>query len=199
MHGLIEKVFDYIFPPSEEAFLVRKITESQLKNLYTPFETQGILALSRFSNPVVRALIHEAKFNHNKTAQRALAQIFDLFLETHGKNYTHIIPIPLSLKRMRERGYNQVAEVLDLTHCAPHIASKILIRARDTKPQTLLSKQERIPNVVGAFLVSNHTDIKNAHILLIDDVSTTGATLRAGKEALIKHEPASITCLAFAH
>ena len=73
---------------------------------------------------------------------------------------------------------------------------------RDDRPsQTSLTREERLKNVTGAFSIAIEKApvIAGQRILLIDDVATTGATLRAAKAALLPHQPAAITYLALAH
>jgi ComF family protein len=111
--------------------------------------------------------------------------------------------VPLSHKRKKERGYNQVELVAQraCTKTSARLEKHILLKVRHTPPQTTLSKSERLKNVVGAFGIHDHTaeKISGKHIILLDDVTTTGATLHAAKAALLPHSPASVTCLALAH
>ena len=94
-----------------------------------------------------------------------------------------LIPVPLHPLRHRERGFNQIESVLNHLPQEFHdgrlsrIESGALVRVRETKPQTHLGRMERMSNVKGAFAVSDHTTVLSAHVILIDDVMTTGATL----------------------
>lgn len=111
-----------------------------------------------------------------------------------------VVPVPLSGLRQRSRGYNQASEL------AKHLARELdapmrpraLERIRHTAPQTRsASAVERARNVQGAFRCEDAA-VQGNRILLVDDVTTTGATLRASAEAL-KHGGASeVWCLTFA-
>lgn len=121
-------------------------------------------------------LIKQAKNSHNFFNYSPLKLPNILF------NFSQIIvmPVPLSKKRLRWRGFNQ-SELL-ATEFAKHFSlnlnSSDLIRSRHTKPQTKLKEIERKENVKNCFaVVGNGGDLKNKIILLIDDVVTTGSTL----------------------
>lgn len=116
------------------------------------------------------------------------------------EHYTLIIPIPLHGKRLRERGYNQslilakeVARRFSIS-----LDFSILRRNIPTKPQTNLKKKERMANVKGAFEVKNPERIRGQRILLIDDVYTTGSTVRECSRVLLKHHAAEVGILTLA-
>jgi ComF family protein len=90
-----------------------------------------------------------------------------------------VMPVPLHPQRLRQRGFNQA---LLLAHGMSirfgiTLDPNNLIRVRPTRPQVELSGQERIKNVAGAFGIRSPEIILNKHVLLIDDVYTTGATM----------------------
>jgi ComF family protein len=97
-----------------------------------------------------------------------------------------VFPVPLSRRRLRERGYNQAALFalpLALGLNVPY-RPKALRRVRHTRSQVDLSWGERRENVSGAFAASSD-DVSGKTILLVDDVITTGATLNACASALL--------------
>lgn len=116
-----------------------------------------------------------------------------------------IIPVPLSKERMRKRGYNQsqlLAEGLGQSTGIP-VLSDLLIRTVDNPTQTHLNRRERWENVQGIFKTTTqaHALLQGKHILLIDDVATTGATLSNCAQAILKDIPncrLSIATLALA-
>lgn len=112
-----------------------------------------------------------------------------------------IIPVPLHRWRFWRRRFNQSAE---LSRHLAHFSSKplcvdILERSRNTRQQTTLSASQRKKNVDGAFRVAKEkqAELKGRHILLIDDVYTTGATLRAATRCLSRYGAAQIDVLTF--
>jgi competence protein ComFC len=205
VYRFVRHIIDSIFPPREEALVVRKITDTDLRTLYSPHTVAQVCVLSSFTNPQVKALIHEAKFHQNSEAYERLAKLLWKYLDTEEKKdcatYT-IIPVPLSPERHKARGYNQVHEVVRACqNFLPNIQidADTLIRVRDTKPQTSLGREERLSNMQGAFSVINPAVIRDRDIILIDDVLTTGATLQAASEAVITCHPRSLTCISLAH
>ncbi len=101
---------------------------------------------------------------------------------------TALVPVPLSRDRHRERGFNQsevIAVALAKLWHVP-VWSNALERRTSTQSQTQLTPGERLGNVAGAFSVpaAERAKLRGAHLVLIDDVVTTGATLRASASAL---------------
>jgi ComF family protein len=98
-----------------------------------------------------------------------------------------VIPVPLHAERQKKRGYNQSALLVNVFCRENSLVSnqQILFRTRKTPPQVGLNAKERLTNVTGAFSVQNPHLVKGGHILLVDDVCTTGATLMAAAEVLL--------------
>lgn len=97
-----------------------------------------------------------------------------------------IVPIPLHRSRLLERGYNQ-SEMLAqgaATIVGAPVASSLLVRDRPTKTQTALKRSNRWDNLDGAFRVVDAEAVRSRHLLLIDDVLTTGSTAGAAAKAL---------------
>ena len=99
-----------------------------------------------------------------------------------------VIPVPLSPTRLRERGFNQselLARAIGNRWNVP-VWNEVLERSRVTRTQTRLTPEERLANVSGAFRVRDESRslLRNAHVVLVDDVVTTAATLNACAAAL---------------
>ena len=192
-----------LFPERADARIVRSIDVSDLNSITCTNVHKETTALLPFRDVRVRACIHEAKFHDNERACSLLGAVLARHLSKI--NDPIVVPIPLSTTRQRERGYNQVTRIIKAacTHTSIQIYDEVLYKQIDTAPQTSLSKKDRITNVRDVFAVYDTTQaresIRDRHIILIDDVTTTGATLKAAKAALLPHKPASVTCLALAH
>lgn len=98
-----------------------------------------------------------------------------------------IVPVPLHQDRLRQRGYNQsdyfakgMAALLDIPWY-----SQCIDRIKNTNTQTKKSKADRLQNLMEAFVIIDALPIQNKHVLLVDDVITTGATLEACASPLL--------------
>jgi ComF family protein len=99
-----------------------------------------------------------------------------------------LVPVPLSSKRLRERGYNQSLELANALsqYWKLPVWSDVVERSRHTETQTRLTPGERLRNVSGAFRApsSARNLLRGAHLVVVDDVVTTAATLNACAAAL---------------
>jgi ComF family protein len=154
---------------------------------------------SRYQN-----IIHQIKYNEQKQLAVYLGkQLGLLLLKTELAEIDYIIPVPLHKKRLKERGYNQselIASGLAET-MKKEILTQNITRIKYSKTQTKKSRYHRWENVKDLFeLTANTSILKNKHILLVDDVITTGATIEACVNCLTKIEniKISVAGLAFA-
>lgn len=179
----------------------------------TPSSTHPfITAVFDYRNPIIRRAIWRFKYNN----VRGFAELFGekLYEEIVGdlgdslylsKNEIFLlIPIPLHKKRLRTRGYNQSELIIRaiLKNDTENIferSPKALVRVRETKPQAKSEKRTaRFENLRGAF----HADpecVRGKNILLIDDVTTTGATLSEARKTLLSAGARSVRAYAIAH
>lgn len=196
-----KKVVHFIFPPSDDERALLQKTPADFLAKYHRTTTTSHESLLPYQDPMIRAAIHLNKFHYHSAAQKFLAAVLQQYLSELDKP-VHILVIPLSKKRQRARGYNQVWEVAKraTTSKSPHTLHKnVLIRTRDTPPQTTLNKQARKKNLVEAFSLKTNSSLQGKHVIIIDDVYTTGATLAAAKAATLTASPATVTCVALAH
>lgn len=155
------------------------------------------VVLGEYAYPL-SGLIAQWKFGH----QAALARHFALWLRQSPEvaqllsAADALVPMPLSDERLRERGYNPAA--LLTAHLSPKLhAPHWLVRTRHTRAQSGLSRTKRLRNVAGAFAVpSVHVPhVRGARLVLVDDVITTGATLRSATAALLRAGAAQVDVL----
>lgn len=108
-----------------------------------------------------------------------------------------LVPIPLSPARLAERGFNQAWEIARplARHLGVRASATLLSRRRDTISQRTLDLPARQANLRQAFVVSHNTSPHGLHVGLIDDVMTTGATLREAARVLKAHGAARVTAL----
>lgn len=197
-------IIEILFPSTQDEKTLSACTDENFILKVRPCLKNGIWSFASYADPEIRAAIHLHKFHHNPKAQRLLAILCEQGCKKLPLDTYIAVPIPLSSKRKKERGYNQVTEILkEVINQIPQLTlhTHLLTKITDTVPQTSLSKSERITNVQNVFSVieSASTPSKNAHILLIDDVTTTGSTLREAKGVLQRCGYLSVTCVALAH
>jgi ComF family protein len=137
-----------------------------------------------FDGPI-RQVLHSLKYRRNLSLGDTLAQAMAQDIGKLNWSIDIVVPIPLSDKRRRERGYNQVALVaMPLADILKWMYKpQALKRIRETQSQVGLSLEERRVNVTNAFQADTRL-VSDKSVLLMDDVATTGATLSAAASAL---------------
>jgi ComF family protein len=127
-------------------------------------------------------LIHEIKYQGKKEIGRELGKRFGAQLKSSVfSEIDYLVPVPLHKRKKRKRGFNQsewIAKGMSETLEKPVISNN-LFRITHTKTQTRKSRFERWKNVENVFHLKDKTLFEDSHILLVDDIVTTGATLEA--------------------
>lgn len=163
------------------------------------------IALFKFTkNGRVQSVLHALKYKNHPEAGVALGKLYGEKLASGGllHEFDLIIPIPLHRARRRKRGYNQsakFAEGLSEKLGIPFSDTTVLRRTK-TDTQTRKSKLNRWENVKEVFEVSDPAIVRNRRVLLVDDVVTTGATVEACGQVLLKAgcRELSVACIAVA-
>ncbi|MEZ5017474.1 MAG: phosphoribosyltransferase family protein [Flavipsychrobacter sp.] len=155
------------------------------------FPFQKATSLAYFTpNGLLQHLLHNLKYEDKKYIGYYLGKQlgYDLLQTNWQKGIDLIVPVPLHPKKEALRGFNQSQLIASGLNAALHIPieEQVLKRNRFTDSQTQKTREERITNMQDAFLASNTARIEGKHILLIDDVLTTGATLESCALALLK-------------
>lgn len=222
----LEYFLDLLFPPRDTQLFVRAATLESVCRHLAPrtvrMNDASAISLLPYREPLMQALITEAKYENNRKAQQLLGTLLARYLQDHIKVWATsaqqqgkivIVPLPLGIKRRKERGYNQTEEIArfaqnSFTQSAPpNISSRVilmpgaLIRTRDTAAQTSLGRDARLTNMQGAFALSSSIEALDPSYsyMLFDDVLTTGATLAAAHKALQDAGAKSIILLTLAH
>lgn len=152
--------------------------------LHQPPHFDDTLALFRYDFPADR-LIHALKYAHQLAVAKWLGE--RLAGELGGRHFDLLIPLPLHADRLRERGFNQSVEIARTVGHRLHLPldHEHVVRNRATPPQAELARKERHRNVKNAFDCLG--DFSGKHLLLIDDVMTSGATLSECARVLKLH------------
>ncbi len=147
----------------------------------------------------LREAIHQLKYRPCKALGRPLAAwVTKNIRPVSGVDC--IMPVPLHITRLRQRGFNQaliIAHELSKVFSIP-LSYHNLRRVRPTRPQVELTGEERIKNVSGAFALRKPDEIRGRDILLVDDVHTTGATMNECASVLKEAGAARVTALTIA-
>jgi ComF family protein len=157
------------------------------------------IAFAEYGGALARAI---QRFKYEDTPELAgpLGALMRRACRRRALEIDAVVPVPLHARRLASRGYNQSA--LLGRHVAglfgAPLVTRALVRAVDTPPQVDLPREERRANVAGAFRVVRPALLEGRKIALIDDVSTTGATLRACRESLIAAGASRVTSVVLA-
>lgn len=211
MQKLIHTIIDFLLPQKclgcnkKQVVLCREC----LATLPLPDSagTRNIFAAAHYGYETTRKAIWLLKYRSVKKLAEPLAELINTRCFSLIKHRVFnqsdwiIIPIPLSSKRMRKRGYNQ-AELI-----AKHLSNKINIRCLNdvlykkfhTESQVnVKNREKRLENLKDSFSIKNQEIIKNKNIILVDDVYTTGATISEAEKTLLNAGAKKIIALVVA-
>lgn len=139
----------------------------------------------------VQRLIHELKYHDNPEIGRLLGRLAAKNIQAESPFFESVdllLPIPLHPKRQRKRGYNQAEKIAQGIHEITHlpIDTKSVIRIIGNESQTHKQPYERAQNVCSIFKIQDMESLRDRHVLLIDDVITTGSTLNSLCQTLVE-------------
>src|SRR3989338_8526415 len=186
-------ILNILFPQTAKAAELEAMSAATFREAVPALSFQPqkwILALFPYENPLVKTAVWEVKYRGNKPIARLagtliadeLTEWLAELAETENFREPLLIPIPLAPKRARGHGCNQfewlAREIIRIIPEMIELTTDILIKTKETESQTKSkNRAERIKNLEGCFDVKNPEQIKNRNIVLLDDVTTTGATL----------------------
>lgn len=171
------------------------------KQCIPQWHVHRIFAATAYRNALAKKVIKALKYRFDRSLAGPLA--LRTLTALHGGRVPPnplFVPVPLHKSRKRWRGFNQAALLAQAAADAGLFSyAEALIRTRNTSPQTKTpGRDERFEAMSGAFSVTGRANISNRHIVLVDDVCTTGATLNACAQALLAAGARSITALVIA-
>lgn len=167
-----------------------------------PFEF-GASMLYFTKKGISQNLIHNLKYRNRQEIGTFLGNLYAnelANLETF-KEIDYIIPVPLHKKRFHERGYNQVTtfcKAIEKNLSIPML-DDVLVKTQYLKSVTDKSKEGRLVHNKNVFSIENQDKIEGKHILIIDDVFTTGATIEACAKEILKIKNTKISILTMAY
>lgn len=212
LKSAFESALDAVIPRSERAMRTASRRADDIPLCPTVHELLGvrITTLMDYQDTAVQDLIRSLKYDGSGHAAHLAAQLLADYMREEiasqkifSQKKILIVPVPLHASRARERGFNQIEVVLNALPkefrdgAFATVARNALTRTRETKQQARLSRSERLSNVAGAFALGDKADLQKTYIFLVDDVTTTGATL-ANCATPLRRAGAEVTLLALA-
>ncbi len=212
--NFLENMLAFIFPPvcgicgkENENYVCKSCMEKlKLEKIYVPqiINYDGIkhCYISEYDG-IMRQKILQYKFKNKAYLYKMFSEFFVKnekvcrFL----KNYDIIIPVPMTNKKIAQRGYNQtelIAKEIAVNIKELTYLKNILIKQKEIQVQSTLSQKERFNNVKNAYKVQNMQKIKEKNIILFDDIYTTGATCRECAKTIIEAGAKTVALLTIA-
>lgn len=199
----LETLSSFLFPTC--CYICKKgeepLCEKCLKSFQSPLDSPNhwTTSLYSFRDERVKKVVHAIKFFHRKDLVTPIAKKLISQLPTSSFNWV-LVPVPVHFFRKVSRGYNQ-AEVIARALSKESgllVTTTVLKKTHQTKRQAIsLSRKERLRNQKGTFKVVKNITGKN--IILIDDVTTTGATLEEARRALVSSGASHVIAITIAH
>ncbi len=153
-----------------------------------------------FKGGIAQSILHELKYKGNYEIGVLMGEWFGRELRHKNFGWDVIVPVPLHPQKLKKRGYNQseqfakgLANILGIS-----LKPDLLQRHLQSETQTHKSKMERWENVKDNFSVTDATYIKDRHVLLVDDVITTGSTIEACGNVLLNSGVSKLSVIALA-
>lgn len=160
---------------------------------------ERLVPAAAYEEPL-RSMVTRFKYGRDAAAGLPLGAVLAAAVETSGLRPDVVVPMPLHRSRLRRRGFNQAAILAEAVARASGAALRcdVLLRTRPTEPQAGLAKAARLRGPAGTFRIDRGEGVWGRRVLVVDDVATTGATLREACRALGGASPLSIAAAVLA-
>ena len=215
LKDLSDLISSFLFPAPDSAKDLKRLTGSELEKILPRCEDSPhpcFISIFKYRNEKVKEAIYHIKFKGNLAIIDPFGEVVfreiteRIIPEEKDGGGLYVIPIPLSQKRHSERGFNQsdliALSVLKNDRNRNLIYSpKTLKRDVHTRPQTTLSVSKRRTNVKNCFSVPEKEmlRIRDQKVILVDDVTTTGSTLKEARKVLLKAGAKEVWAVTLAH
>ena len=214
--NVLDKLLEYIFPPicgicgrigdnniCDSCYNDIKKFEKNILIKYNSKYYSEYLYIFKYEG-IIRDKIINYKFNDKSYLYRMFVEILlrNNKVVKFIKQYDLVIPVSISAKRMKERGYNQCELITKEISKRLNIQtdSKLIKKNLDNKPQSSLNKNERIDNVKNVYIINKEKInlIKNKKVLIFDDIYTTGSTVNEISKVLKQNGASNIGVITLA-
>jgi competence protein ComFC len=211
----LKKIFDFFFPPDPLTRQLETITATDLAALLKVKRTPtGVIALFSYRHPLIRRGIWEIKYRGNEKIAKIFARVlFEemvaelIDLDPIGQTKPLITIVPMTDARRRARGFNHLAMLVKNLPVETAnfftLETALLKKVKNTPAQTSLkNRKERLRNPIGSFAVTANKKtnlLAGATVFVVDDVTTTGATLKEIRKVLRAEGVRQLLCFALAH
>ena len=161
----------------------------------------GLFILGPYDQPILKEAIHSWKHERVKEIGNILGLwLADRLAHSFFRENSIITHIPLRRQRQFDRGFNQSEQLSLILAGKFQIPAKSpLIKIKDTKPQSSLNREKRLLNIRGVFAPAKDAKLSGENIILIDDITTTGATMEEACRVMKKAGTKSVWGIALAH
>jgi len=207
---------DTVAPPDPTVRRIEEMSVTEFLRQVVPDEREtredSIVAFFPYRTDLMKAALVELKTFRNRNIERLVGTIvcerlIELALARKASDDFDnplLVPVPMTRKSLRKRGWNQCELIVrEITRedkgKMMEMRTDVLVKIRETADQVGRTRSERIDNQRNCLAASDGVDIKGRNVIVLDDIVTTGATLREAQRALLQAGARAVICVAVAY